>query len=820
VIRLHPSWRYGLLIAALAPGLAHATALPVIAACRVTDTCSAGGPASGNGRVDPGEEGLLTLVLRNDGDSVAQRVRVLLASSDPQFVLLADTADFPDIPAGATADALVTLPYRVVPETLCGTTFTLDATIAYNTIFRADQATVPVPANCFACGANLCDPANLRPFSAGPYGINLHDVVDDFTVPTLDGDWNFRANWTGCDGYMFVVLRPGFAYSQQLWDSAFDPFLQRAPKNSHLFFMVESGDPTVVANQIAAMRGCTDAAVAALPPADQAAWAGRLHHVTTNAAGLGNWISDFLAAQGVAAFGIDLSQRLQDVGLLYFVGAPPLPGFQHLTHELRAYNFDRERQRQLDWESFTEVVVWPDSVHGGGQFDIVFPDADTMAHYDTLLFDLSWECTDPWDSRSCEWDYLGNLYLCDPQDPANCGQEFARWISAYGRGGRWVTDMSPYLALVKDGGPRRVSYNAPYPYRTSLKILLGNRGKGVRPYEAQWLYGGGGFVADYNANHPPKTLCEPSWPRKAEFAALITGHGFGNNAENCAEFCNHQHRFSLNGTSVMREFPEAGTQYGCVDQIEKGTTPNQYGTWHYGRGGWCPGLDVPAWHADVTAGLRPELNQVTYEGLFQGAPYTPTPIPNGNGFEGRIDMSSYLVLYIESPETDCADGLDNDGDGLADCADQGCGPLTTCDAFDTDGDTLPNSSDADRLDPTLLRAPAGLVHLDVLRRSGTSADVSWAAMSAAAGTSTRADIITGVLSELRADMVSGQGFARASCLLNEVSANTSPTGARVEDARTFPAGTSDCFYYVLRGANCAGSEPFYPLGLQGPTPCD
>src|SRR5687768_16334995 len=98
--------------------------------------------------------------------------------------------------------------------------------------------------------------------------------------------------------------------------------------------------------------------------------------------------------------------------------------------------------------------------------------------------------------------------------------------------------MSPLLALVRDGGRRRLVFGAPQPYVTKLVIRLSNRGKGIRPEEATFLYNGGGFNQDYNLNHPPMTLEVPPYARRTELAALVTGHGWGAEIENCAEFCN------------------------------------------------------------------------------------------------------------------------------------------------------------------------------------------------------------------------------------------------------------------------------------------
>ena len=43
----------------------------------------------------------------------------------------------------------------------------------------------------------------------------------------------------------------------------------------------------------------------------------------------------------------------------------------------------------------------------------------------------------------------------------------------------------------------------------------------------------------------------PSNATKVEFVSYITGHGWGCDSFNCAEFCNSKHTFSLNGGGVM-----------------------------------------------------------------------------------------------------------------------------------------------------------------------------------------------------------------------------------------------------------------------------
>ena len=107
---------------------------------------------------------------------------------------------------------------------------------------------------------------------------------------------------------------------------------------------------------------------------------------------------------------------------------------------------------------------------------------------------------------------------------------------------------------------------------------------------------------------------------------------------NCAEFCNTTHDFGVNGYAFRLDFPQAGTDRDCMDKVAIGTVPNQYGTWWYGRSGWCPGLEVPLVLTDVTDQVTPGADTVvTYTGLYAGYPY-----PSGGA---SIDLASYLVIY-------------------------------------------------------------------------------------------------------------------------------------------------------------------------------
>src|SRR5208283_5153555 len=104
------------------------------------------------------------------------------------------------------------------------------------------------------------------------------------------------------------------------------------------------------------------------------------------------------------------------------------------------------------------------------------------------------------------------------------------------------------------------------------------------------LFTGGTFDNTYDTGRTPVSVQIPTDMKRVELWMLLTGHG--NNAYGCAEFCDHQHQFTVNGTSWTVDFPMAGTLAGCIAMEWSGMVPNQGGTWWTGRGGWCPGGQV------------------------------------------------------------------------------------------------------------------------------------------------------------------------------------------------------------------------------------
>jgi hypothetical protein len=159
----------------------------------------------------------------------------------------------------------------------------------------------------------------------------------------------------------------------------------------------------------------------------------------------------------------------------------------------------------------------------------------------------------------------------------------------------------------------------------------------MRPVEVVPLWRGGEWNAQYDATRAPIRVTVPPGTRRTDLYTLITGHG-GVQPTNCAEFCNHEHRFTVGGMDFLQSFPEARAANACAERVGEGVVPNQHGTWYFGRGGWCPGLDVAPRVVDVTAQLPAgQETELRYRTTFSGNPVTANL--------GNISLSSYLVYW-------------------------------------------------------------------------------------------------------------------------------------------------------------------------------
>ena len=183
--------------------------------------------------------------------------------------------------------------------------------------------------------------------------------------------------------------------------------------------------------------------------------------------------------------------------------------------------------------------------------------------------------------------------------------------------------MSPFLGLLQEGGTRTFTFGMLWNMNANvldLDFRLSNRGKGYASRTVIPLFNGGNFGSDYNDKYEPVAVSVPETTKHSELVVIVSGHGqeAGNN---CAEWCNHQHEFTIDGTTSYTKdhAGQAGTMYGCADQVDEVWFPvnTEIGPREGQRG--VQDLPVHPWIIDLSEDLAPgSSHEITYRGLYQG----------------------------------------------------------------------------------------------------------------------------------------------------------------------------------------------------------
>jgi hypothetical protein len=276
---------------------------------------------------------------------------------------------------------------------------------------------------------------------------------------------------------------------------------------------------------------------------------------------------------------------------------------------------------------------------------VELPSAALMSAFDTLNVDIAITC-DAHNPFACsEWDRIGTVRLCS--DGSDCASplEIARFITPYWRRGRqhYFIDASPFLGLLRAGGTHSFridfgpDFERPTEWLAKVSLRLRKSGGEPRAMGAELAFVGGAFDETYN-QRADFHFKPPVDATRVELVTLLTGHG-QDMTSNCAEWCDHRHTFSVNGTKlpeIKHEGEAIGTLTGCASRAADGVIPGQSGGWAATRAYWCPGLPVEAQRSDITALVKlGKDNALGYVAHFG------TAEPAG----GDIALSAYVVWY-------------------------------------------------------------------------------------------------------------------------------------------------------------------------------
>jgi hypothetical protein len=283
--------------------------------------------------------------------------------------------------------------------------------------------------------------------------------------------------------------------------------------------------------------------------------------------------------------------------------------------------------------------------------NVTLPPASALQRFTRLFLEFELNCWNSILDRECPiWDRIVSIY-------ATCGAspriELGRWVNNFGRqNGRWITDATAWLpALARRSSNQctfEVSITSTRFWAPYLNLLfIEDAGVSTKPTQIVplWPLGYYAFNASYPAMFAPIAInTMPQGVKRIEISALITGHGSDSNG--CGEFCNQTHTFWVAPRSSNQQFVtfsasanEAGTAFGCADQVPNGVQPNSRGTWLYGRGMWCNGRQVDPLTFDVTS-LLMNGGVIIYNATNDGH------APNGTGgIPSYIDFEAFLTIW-------------------------------------------------------------------------------------------------------------------------------------------------------------------------------
>ena len=473
-------------------------------------------------------------------------------------------------------------------------------------------------------------------------GTKPFEKIGSFDLQTENGVFSYDEE--NPEITVFLRFLEGDAYTEDLWSSNFQEMVDQMPETNIIFVSSEDGYLSKIKQQAAGVP-----------------WKEKIFFINSEKMPIGGeveeiletWKNDWNADK--AGFLIDSDGFLRQFGLLRPPGKSETPILDAVEREVEYLYWEKNLQEKMKENlSKKEVILLDNFELSGGwganaEFEAEFPKTEELMKYNNMEIYFEMNCPEKNDKNCYEWDMIANLHLCED---GKCNVLISRWITAYHRRGVWLTDITPFLAFLTDGGIKNFKINVPTgnsSYIMDMKIYLSKKNNSLRPVKAYKMWEGGAFNLDYNPSKKPYLLKNPE-SQKYTISGIMSGHGWGRDIANCAEFCNHTHHFFVNDKPAeILSDPKAGSGSGCYDLPNKGVVPNQFGTWPYGRAYWCPGWDLLPFNIEVE-NLSQKENLITYRALYENKPYSPevNPDANSSGFNAEINMQSWLISW-ENP---------------------------------------------------------------------------------------------------------------------------------------------------------------------------
>ena len=160
-----------------------------------------------------------------------------------------------------------------------------------------------------------------------------------------------------------------------------------------------------------------------------------------------------------------------------------------------------------------------------------------------------------------------------------------------------VTDYAPFLQGETEIRAFYGGWSSGFSVTLDFDFIEGTPPREVLEIKNLWRSGGNGWNYQNSAHFDstytvPLTVDFPQTFDAAKIRFVPTGHGFDNNV-NCAEFCQRNYYFSLDGTQFA-------SNNMWDDKCGENPIYPQGGTWLYDRANWCPGLRAHHFDHDIS----------------------------------------------------------------------------------------------------------------------------------------------------------------------------------------------------------------------------
>jgi len=226
--------------------------------------------------------------------------------------------------------------------------------------------------------------------------------------------------------------------------------------------------------------------------------------------------------------------------------------------------------------------------------------------------------------------------------------ELMRYLTPYGNGlnlgAGWLyqIDVTDFLPLLQGkvfiyapcgGWGDQTSNTDQESLQLTFDFIEGTPIRDIIRFEKMWTNHYAVYDGKFEEKFPPIEVDFAENEKGAKLKVIQTGHGFGGNQDNCAEFCKKEAKLEIDG--IRRYAQDIWRECGDIPLYPQG------GTWLIDRTNWCPGMDAEYHDYELTPYINPGSTHL----VDYSMEYYNTPFTTGSNHIPYWVISSFLITY-------------------------------------------------------------------------------------------------------------------------------------------------------------------------------